>query len=223
MKRRTLAAAVVAAGLLVASALASRGTSTGAQSPPVLTPVPTERAEPARVARSEIDAAAGTFRVELESGPYRLRGDVIKPEGAGPFPVIVYNHGSERDPGLDVFGSIGDFFQAEGYVVFFPYRRGSAGSEGPYWQDEVRKRPVADEHEAAVAQLDAQNDDVLAAIAWIGEQPYADRTRIAVAGCSFGGIETVLAAERSTQIYAAVDFAGASDVVGRVPPRCKSD
>jgi dienelactone hydrolase len=31
-----------------------------------------------------------------------------------------------------------------------------------------------------------------------------------VSGCSFGGIETVLTAARSTSIYAAVDFAGAS-------------
>jgi dienelactone hydrolase len=32
--------------------------------------------------------------------------------------------------------------------------------------------------------------------------------RIAAAGCSYGGIETLLAAERANGIYAAVDFAG---------------
>lgn len=38
--------------------------------------------------------------------------------------------------------------------------------------------------------------------------PYVDASRIAVAGCSYGGIETLLGAERSPSYRAAVDFAG---------------
>ncbi len=56
--------------------------------------------------------------------------------------------------------------------------------------------------------LVAQNDDVLAAIAYVGRLPYVNDKRIAVVGCSYGGIETLLAAERAIGIYAAVDFAG---------------
>jgi carboxymethylenebutenolidase len=174
--------------------------------------------EPPAPPRVDVDASAGTFAVELQSGAYKLRGDVMKPAGAGPFPAIVYNHGSERDPSLDTFEKVGEFFQAEGYVVLFPYRRGAGGSQGPYWADEVKKWPAAEEHEAVIAQLDAENDDVLAAIAWIGKQPYVDPTRIAVAGCSFGGIHTVLTAERSPAIFAAVDFAGASMSWDESPP-----
>ena len=148
--------------------------------------------------------------VAFTSGPYRLRGFVFKPAGDGPFPALVYNHGSERDPSLEFSGELGAWFQQRGFVVFFPYRRGASGSQGPYWQDLVNEAPAPEREHAMVAQLDAQSADVLAAIAYIGEQPYVDRARLTVAGCSFGGIETVLVAEQASGVAAAVDFAGAS-------------
>jgi dienelactone hydrolase len=41
-----------------------------------------------------------------------------------------------------------------------------------------------------------QLDDQLAGIAWLEHVPFVDATRIVVAGCSFGGVQTLLAAER---------------------------
>jgi carboxymethylenebutenolidase len=52
--------------------------------------------------------------------------------------------------------------------------------------------------------------DQLAALAWLRNQPFIDGRRIAVAGNSFGGIETVLGAERE-RYCAAVDSAGAAE------------
>jgi dienelactone hydrolase len=207
--------AKIAAGAAVVVAVAGFVVATNLRCTPEAAP---SVLEAPKAARPDVDAAAGTFPVEFRSGPYRLRGDVLKPAGAEAFPAIVYNHGSERDPGLDAFQRMGEFLQSEGYVVFFPYRRGSTGSEGPYWKDEVKKRPDSEANDALVAQLDLHNDDVLAAIDWLAAQPYVDRDRIAVAGCSFGGIETVLAAERSPHVYAAVDFAGASASWASMPP-----
>ncbi|HEY2514974.1 MAG TPA: dienelactone hydrolase family protein [Polyangiaceae bacterium] len=200
--RLSLAAGAVVAALLVGFLRQSASTPTVPSASAAATPPP--------LPRPDVDASSGTFHVEFKSGPYRLHGDVFKPAGTGPFPVLVYNHGSEKDPGLDVFQEVGEFFQAEGYVAFFPYRRGSADSEGPYWEDEVNKAPKDGEHRAVIQQLDAQAEDVLAAIAWVKDQPYVNRDRVSVSGCSFGGIETVLAAEKSKDIFAAVDFAGAS-------------
>ena len=150
-----------------------------------------------------------TVDVQFQSGPYKLRGVVMRPTGTGPFPVLVYNHGSQRDPSPEFFGELGRWFQAHGYVVFFPYRRGASGSEGPHWEDEADRHPQERER-VIIEQLDAQSDDVLASVDWVRTQGYADPAHIAVAGCSFGGIETVLTAERSSHVYAAVDFAGAS-------------
>ncbi len=45
-----------------------------------------------------------------------------------------------------------------------------------------------------------QVDDVAAAVAYVKGLPEVDRTRIAVAGCSVGGIQSLLAAERDLGI-----------------------
>jgi len=53
-----------------------------------------------------------------------------------------------------------------------------------------------------------QTDDVMSAVEYVRSLPYVDRTRVAVAGCSFGGIVSLFAAERGTGVQAVVDFAG---------------
>ena len=47
-------------------------------------------------------------------------------------------------------------------------------------------------------------DDQLAGLAYLKRQPYVDPHRLVVAGCSFGGIQTLLAAERGAGYRAAV-------------------
>jgi dipeptidyl aminopeptidase/acylaminoacyl peptidase len=58
--------------------------------------------------------------------------------------------------------------------------------------------------------------DQLAAVAWLGEQQFIQPTRIAVAGNSFGGIETVLGAERGTYC-AGIDASGAAQTWSESP------
>ena len=53
-------------------------------------------------------------------------------------------------------------------------------------------------------------DDQLAALEWLRKQPFVDQRRIAVAGNSFGGIETILGAEREGYC-AAIDSAGGAE------------
>jgi dienelactone hydrolase len=65
--------------------------------------------------------------VSFPSGGLTLQGVVFKPEGAGPFPAVVYNHGSA--PGMlskDAFEALGPAFAARGWVFFGPYRRARA-------------------------------------------------------------------------------------------------
>jgi dipeptidyl aminopeptidase/acylaminoacyl peptidase len=52
--------------------------------------------------------------------------------------------------------------------------------------------------------------DVLAAVAWLKDRPFVDRSRIAMSGCSFGGIQTLLATEDGQGIKAFVPFAPAA-------------
>ncbi len=195
---------VAVATLLLASAPGCRRDTASSRE------TPTNAAAPAESPALEVDASARTLAVVFPSGNIPLHGDVLVPPGRGPFPVVVYNHGSEREPDLDGFGEIGEYFRAKGYVAFFPYRRGSGGSPGTYWEDQVGRTRDAERSAATLAALEAENADVMAAVAWIAQQPYADAARVAVAGCSFGGIHTLLAAENGQGLYAAVDFAGAS-------------
>lgn len=153
---------------------------------------------------------AAPVEVVIPGRPYKLRGEILIPEGKGPFAALVYNHGSERDPSLHWMGDTGQWFRQRGFIVLFPYRRGAGGSDGPYWQDEVGKRPVGEQAQATVEALEAQGEDVMASVDWLARRPEVDPKRIAVAGCSFGGIVSVLAAERGDRIGAAIDFAGAS-------------
>ncbi|MEO8874580.1 MAG: alpha/beta fold hydrolase [Polyangiaceae bacterium] len=146
--------------------------------------------------------------VAFPSGALTLHGYVWRPPGAGPFPTIVFNHGSEKQPGTKYDQA--QFFVSHGFALFVPHRRGQGSSSdvAPYLGDLLDGG--AQDSTVIVDALGAQTDDVMAAVAYAATLPYADPKRIAVVGCSFGGIEALLAAERGTGIVAAVDFAGAA-------------
>jgi dienelactone hydrolase len=150
--------------------------------------------------------------VTFTSDGLTLHGYLFAPPGSGPFPAIVWNHGSEEYPSLGKF--IAKFYVENGFVVFFPHRRGQGRSHeaAPYIGD------VAEDGEALAKGLTEQSDDVIAAAAYVGSLPYVDNTRVATIGCSFGGIEALLAAEQGTGLVSAVDFAGASYMWSRSPP-----
>ena len=156
---------------------------------PPTRPAPTHHAD-------TIEPALVTFA----SGELTLSGFLYKPAGDGPFPAVVYNHGSEPLPGPKPDQA--RFYVAHGFVLFVPHRRGHGRSKDAGSAEPIGAGPDV------IDALVAQNDDVLAAIAYVAALPYVNPKRIAVAGCSYGGIETLLAAERATGIYAAVDFAG---------------
>lgn len=59
-----------------------------------------------------------------------------------------------------------------------------------------------------IARLQAEADDVLAAVEYLRSVPSADISRLGIAGWSLGGIVTLFAASRSRSFRAAVDQAG---------------
>ncbi|HMI82761.1 MAG TPA: dienelactone hydrolase family protein [Polyangiaceae bacterium] len=170
---------------------------------------PSARATSTAVASAASHAAPGSAAelVVYVTGERTLRGFLARPAGDGRFPVLVYNHGSEKLPG-DKAGQI-TFFTRHGFVVFVPHRRGHGRSEGPYVIDEAN---AAGERRGEVIadRLAEQVDDVAAAVSYVKGLSFVDPSRVAVAGCSFGGIESLLAAERDLGIRAAIDFAGAA-------------
>jgi dienelactone hydrolase len=145
--------------------------------------------------------------VFYRSGSLRIEAHLYKPEGDGPFPVVIYNHGSRDGHERDSvpFRYVGSMLVRAGYVVLVPERRGYGKSDGMVWREETRNNPSR-----VVARLQAEAGDVLAAIDYLGTLPFADTKRMGIMGWSFGGIVTMFAASRSTAFSAAVDQAGGS-------------
>jgi dienelactone hydrolase len=146
------------------------------------------------------------IEVTFPSGPNTLRGTYVKPSGDGPFPSLLWNHGSEQNPEFP--GRIAKFWIAQGWAFFAPRRRGHGGSGGVYFGVERSQVSMGERTAFDVQNLERQADDVSAAAAWLRSQRFVDPRRIVVAGCSYGGIETVFAAERDGELRAALDFAG---------------
>jgi len=152
--------------------------------------------------------AAQPEEVKFSSGKATLHGFLYKPQGNGPLPAILYNHGSERKPGTKP--ELGKFFSANGYVFFVPHRLSHGRSPNDSHIDSLYEqgaRSIVTLHETHLG-------DQLAALSYLKQLADIDPARIAVAGCSYGGIQTVLAvesnAEQNLALRAAVSFAGAA-------------
>jgi carboxymethylenebutenolidase len=175
---------------------------------------------PCRIVEARIVPAIVSFA----SGNLTLHGVVYKPQGVGPFSAVVYNHGSA--PGMmsqQAFAALGPVFASHGWVFFGPYRRGqgSSASAGPYIGDQIAAAEKAGGLSAAAATMvrllgTDHLDDQLAALAWLRKQSFVQPNRIAVAGNSFGGIETVLGVERGGYC-AGIDSAGGAQSWAQAP------
>ena len=144
-------------------------------------------------------------RVTFKSGNLTLVGYAYHPDGNGPFPTVIWNHGSEKNPGGGPqFDSVAAVFVPAGYAVFAPMRRGHSDSEGGYIVDTLnvaRARGDGSDRTLLVKLHETQQlDDQLAGVAYAKTLPFVDARRLVVAGCSFGGIQTLLAAERARSV-----------------------
>lgn len=165
------------------------------------------------------DAQTSIFnkqRVTYTNGPLTLVGYVYHPDGAGPFPTVIWNHGSEHNPGGGPqFDSVAAMFVPAGYAVFAPMRRGHSDSQGQWIQDTIqatiRSRGMPEAERLMVRLMGTQQlDDQLAGLAYAKTLPFVDPSRVVVAGCSYGGIETLLAAERGAGFKAAFSISPAA-------------
>ena len=154
--------------------------------------------------------------VTFKSGHLTLVGVVYKPDGPGPFPTVIWNHGSEKTPGASrQFDVVADIFVPAGYAVFAPSRRGHDASEGAYISDlmdaEEKKLGPDGAARLMVRLLETEQlDDQFSGIAYAKTLPFIDANRMVVAGCSFGGIQSLLAAERGGGLKAAFSISPAA-------------
>jgi dienelactone hydrolase len=155
-----------------------------------------------------------------------------RPQGRGPFPGILLNHGSGRTrEDLERLGPyeqnaeiLGPVFARHGYVFLYLFRRGVGPStdQGANAVDLMNSEFAAHGQEARNAlqlQLleNREMDDALSGLKFLRALPYVDARDVAAVGHSFGGSLTVLLAERERNLRAVVVFSGAGYSFDRSP------
>lgn len=148
-----------------------------------------------------IESPSGSNFVELSASVY-------KPEGEGPFPLIVINHGTPRNPDsrkkrVD-FSLQGIEFVKRGFVVVVPMRRGFGDSGGDY-SESHGKCSNPDYYSSGMEA----SMDIMATVEFMAKQPYVDPTRILIVGQSAGGFSSLAFGSLNVKgIVGIINFAG---------------
>ena len=127
----------------------------------------------------------------------RLRYDVVRPNGPGPFPTLLNYEGyaAGSDASDNGVGTFTDRLLARGYAVIGVSVRGTGCSQGVF-------DPF--DHTMGTDGYDA--------IEWIARQPWSDG-RVGMIGVSFGGItQLVTAARRPPHLLAIAPSSATSDL-----------
>lgn len=153
-----------------------------------------------------------TEEVTFQSNGYTLHGCIIRPDGPGPFPAVIYNHGSDKEPARCGPKALERAYVEHGYLVFAFHRHGHGLSPGEYIGDLTRKiraevQNPAQQQQQVIALHDLYNRDVVGAVQWLMQRPEVDRNRMVMTGVSYGGIQTLLTAEKGLGLRAFIPFA----------------
>jgi dienelactone hydrolase len=148
--------------------------------------------------------------VHYGSGERQLPGYLYRPPGDARHAAVLWNHGSEKDPRAQP--ELARFYTQHRFVFFAPIRHGHGSTDGPYivdLQNEIREKQADLDivRREQVKLHDVYNADVVAAVEWLKEQSFVDPNRIVVSGVSYGGIQTLLTAEKGLGVRAFVAFA----------------
>ena len=144
--------------------------------------------------------------VDVRSGQLHLKGYFWKPAGRGPFPAILFNHGSGADDPQHTAGrtmteaasDLAPIFLKHGYAFLYLCRRGQglSADQGPFAQELLKQAEAkgADARKQLHYQLitGSQLDDALA-------------------GLTFGGMLTLLSGDHDSTIRAEVAFAAGAN------------
>lgn len=156
--------------------------------------------------------------ITIDDKSVRLEMIIYKPEGSGPFPTIVFNHGSSgtgRDQSIikatPNFPNIADFFVKRGWAVITPMRRGRGGSEGIYDEglNVDRTKGYTCEISRSIQGAKRALRDIEAAIKTITTMSFVDSSCLIIGGQSRGGILSIAyAGLHPEQVKGVINFVG---------------
>jgi len=142
---------------------------------------------PARVGHA-VSTSPRYEEVVYQKGRFELKAFLCKPEGSGPFPAVVYNHGGLGDRIGGAPRETCEALAKSGFVGFSPMRRQTI--------------PLA-----------GHLDDVFAGVDYVKSLNYVDSQRIGLIGFSRGALLAFMAATRSGDFKAIVMMAPAWKIV----------
>lgn len=141
----------------------------------------------------------------------------FKPNGSGPFPTLVFNHGSTgtgNDP--SVFTStvtspaLAKHFNDRGWMVVFPQRRGRGKSGGLYDEGfEPDRSRYSDDPQYALQGFERALVDVTCVVEHLLARPDVDREHLLIGGHSRGGFLALAFAGARPEVFTGVlNFVG---------------
>jgi dienelactone hydrolase len=164
--------------------------------------------------------------IYYKNGDLNIEAYLYKPEGKGPFPLVIYNHGSRsgQERTEIPFRYVANVLQANGFAVLVPERRGYGKSDGLTFREEVGN----DLSQIMMRRFHEEASDVLAGLAYLKEASPAsnssrlmhdliDFNRVAIMGWSHGGVVSILAAAEKHDFAALINQAGGALTWNRSP------
>ena len=150
--------------------------------------------------------------------PQTLEMVVYRPLGTGPFPTLVFNHGStgagNRPDWFKLTWTspeVAEYFARKGWQVLFPQRRGRGLSDGLYDEGFAPDRAMgySCEPKLALSGFDRATEDLDIVMAQVRTRSDVDTKRLLIGGVSRGGILSVAYAGMRPELFKGVlNFVG---------------
>ena len=132
-----------------------------------------------------------------------LEATVYKPEGEGPFPTVIFNHGSTgphvipKDYTINPWG-FGQYLVNKNIALIIPMRRGRGKSEGSY------KELYTCDPAGITKGVDYALESLDATYNYLIQQPWVDKEKIVLSGNSRGGILSLVYASQHPDAFTGV-------------------
>jgi dienelactone hydrolase len=139
----------------------------------------------------------------------RLSATEYRPEGDGPFPLLLINHGTPRSQAdfatmKNNFAWQAQFFARRGFVVINTLRRGYGTSDGPWAENYF----TCGNPDYIGAGLESAKD-IDAVLEYGRAQPYVDAQHVVLVGHSAGGFGALaLSSQNPPGVVGTISFAG---------------
>jgi len=157
------------------------------------------------------------FSIPSDEADAQLEIVAAKPQHDGPYPTIVFNHGSTgRGQNKSLYSRtiypavIGNYFVERGWMILFPQRRGRGNSGGNYGEGlALDGSGYSCNVEIATAGFERAVEEMDAVVRHLRGRPDVDQRQLAIGGVSRGGILSIAyAGMRPDFFQGAINFNG---------------